>query len=138
VNARDHSWRETILDPHPNSGGGKSARTAAGITDGRDALLENVASQCAYAAHLTAESNGIVERFHRTVLNEFYRVAFRRKIYSSIEALQRDLDLWLKEYNEVRPHQGRWCYGKTPLQTFIDRTSLAREKMLDSTQEGLA
>src|SRR5436309_12840621 len=84
------------------------------------------------------QTNGIVERFHRTVLNEFYRVAFRRKIYSTIEELQRDLDLWLKEYNEVRPHQGRWCYGKTPLQTFSDGAPLAREKMLDGTQEGLA
>src|ERR1700756_820685 len=82
------------------------------------------------------QTNGIVERFHRTVLNEFYRVAFRRKIYATIEQLQRDLDLWLKEYNELRPHQGRWCYGKTPLQTFIDATPLAREKMLDGTQEG--
>src|SRR5690242_4415418 len=79
------------------------------------------------------QTNGIVERFHRTVLNEFYRVAFRRKIYSSIEELQRDLDIWLKEYNEVRPHQGRWCYGKTPLQTFVDSVALAKEKMLGST-----
>src|ERR1700739_320528 len=84
------------------------------------------------------QTNGIVERFHPTVLNEFYRVAFRRKIYSTIEQLQSDLDGWLREYNEVRPHQGRWCYGKTPLQTFIDATPLAREKMLDGTQEGLA
>ena len=84
------------------------------------------------------QTNGIVERFHRTVLNEFYRVAFRRKIYATTEELQRDLDLWLREYNEVRPHQGRWCYGKTPLQTFIDGAPLAREKMLDSAQEGLA
>jgi transposase InsO family protein len=52
---------------------------------------------------LTAEANGIVERFHRIVLYEFYRVAFRRKIKH--EQLQADLDLWLKEYNEVRPHQ---------------------------------
>ena len=83
------------------------------------------------------QTNGIVERFHRTVLNEFYRVAFRRKIYSKLEELQRDLDLWLKEYNEVRPHQGRWCYGKTPLQTFIDAAPMAREKILDSVQERL-
>ena len=82
------------------------------------------------------QTNGIVERFHRTVLNEFYRVAFRRKIYSSIEELQRDLDLWLNEYNEVRPDQGRWCYGKQ--QTFIDAAPLAREKMLNVTQELLA
>src|SRR5438132_5648291 len=84
------------------------------------------------------QTNGIVERFHRTILNEFYRVAFRRRIYTTIEELQRDLDLWLKEYNELRPHQGRWCYGKTPWQTFMDGTSLAREKMLDGMQERLA
>ena len=84
------------------------------------------------------QTNGIVERFHRTVLNEFYRVAFRRKIYATIEELQRDLDLWLKEYNEVRPHQGRWCYGKTPRQTFTDAAPFAREKVLDSVQQGLA
>jgi transposase InsO family protein len=76
------------------------------------------------------QTNGIVERFHKTVLNEFYRVAFRRKIYSSIEQLQADLDAWLREYNEVRPHQGKWCYGKTPLQTFRDALPLAREKLL--------
>jgi hypothetical protein len=71
------------------------------------------------------QTNGIVERFHRTVLNEFYRVAFRRKIYSGIEQLQADLDAWLHQYNELRPHQGRWCYGKTPLQTFRDSVPLA-------------
>jgi transposase InsO family protein len=76
------------------------------------------------------QTNGIVERFHRTVLNEFYRVAFRRKIYTSIEQLQADLDAWLEEYNQFRPHQGRWCYGKTPLQTFIAAIPLAREKIL--------
>jgi hypothetical protein len=31
-----------------------------------------------------------------------------------------DLDLWIREYNEQRPHQGRWCFGKTPMQTFLD------------------
>ncbi len=103
--------------------------------DGRDALLGSIEFQRSVAAQLTAEANGIVERFHRTVLNEFYRVAFRRRIYSSIEQLQADLDLWLKEYNELRPHQGRWCYGKTPLRTFLDGLALAREKTLDRTQE---
>ena len=54
------------------------------------------------------QTSGIVERFHKTVLNELHRVAFRRKIYSgSIQQLQTDLDVWLKEYNELRPHQGR-------------------------------
>lgn len=76
------------------------------------------------------QTNGICERLNKTVLNEFYRVAFRKKLYRSLEELQADLDAWLKEYNESRPHQGRCCYGKTPMQTFIDSLPLAKEKML--------
>jgi transposase InsO family protein len=76
------------------------------------------------------QTNGICERFHKTVLNEFYRVAFRKKLYGTLEELQADLDAWLREYNETRPHQGRWCYGKTPMQTFLDSVPLAKEKLL--------
>jgi transposase InsO family protein len=78
------------------------------------------------------QTNGICERFHKTVLEEFYRVAFRKRVYQTIEALQADLDGWMQEYNAVRSHQGRWCYGKTPMQTFIDTLSVAREKMLQA------
>lgn len=76
------------------------------------------------------QTNGICERFHKTILNEFYRVTFRKKIYRSLEELQADLDVWMKMYNETRPHQGRWCYGKTPMQTLLDSIPLAKEKML--------
>ena len=76
------------------------------------------------------QTNGIVERFHKTVLDEFYRVAFRKRIYSSIAELQADLDEWIRSYNEDRPHQGRWCFGKTPMQTFLDAVPLAKEKMI--------
>jgi transposase InsO family protein len=76
------------------------------------------------------QTNGICERFHKTVLNEFYRVAFRKKIYSRLDELQADLDQWLKLYNQERTHQGKWCYGKTPMQTFIDSIPLAKEKMI--------
>ena len=76
------------------------------------------------------QTNGICERFHKTVLNEFYRVTFRKKLYHTLDELQSDLDLWLKRYNEERPHQGRWCYGKTPMQTFVDSIPLAKEKMI--------
>ena len=69
------------------------------------------------------QTNGICERFHKTMLDEFYRVAFRKKLYRSIAELQADLDEWLRQYNEVRTHQGRWCYGKTPMQTFLDAQS---------------
>jgi transposase InsO family protein len=74
------------------------------------------------------QTNGICERFHRTVLNEFYRVAFRKKLYGGLDELQADLDAWLAEYNEQRPHQGRWCYGKTPLETFLTSLKIAIEK----------
>lgn len=77
------------------------------------------------------QTNGICERFHQTVQNEFYHVAFRKKVYTSIAQLQEDLDIWLAEYNERRPHTGKHCYGKTPMQTFIDTMHLAKEKMLD-------
>jgi transposase InsO family protein len=76
------------------------------------------------------QTNGICERFNKTILNEFYRVAFRKKVYRTLEELQADLDEWMEEYNESRPHQGRWCYGKTPMQTFLDSIELAKEKML--------
>jgi hypothetical protein len=62
--------------------------------------------------------------------HEFYRVAFRKKIYKTLEELQSDLEAWLKRYNEERPHQGRWCYGKTPMQMFVDSVRLAKEKMI--------
>jgi len=74
------------------------------------------------------QTNGICERFHKTVLNEFYRVAFRKKIYARLDEIQQDLDGWMTEYNTQRPHQGRWCYGKTPMQTWLDSVPLAKEK----------
>ncbi|MFZ5998742.1 MAG: IS481 family transposase [Nitrospirota bacterium] len=76
------------------------------------------------------QSNGICERFHKTVLDEFYRVAFRKKVYNSLDELQADLDQWLIEYNEQRTHSGKYCYGKTPMQTFRESLHLAKEKML--------
>jgi transposase InsO family protein len=79
------------------------------------------------------QSNGICERFQKTMLNEFYRTAFRKKIYGSLDELQEDVDSWLLEYNEQRPHSGKYCFGKTPMQTFNDSIPLAEEKMLDST-----
>jgi hypothetical protein len=77
------------------------------------------------------QTNGICERFHRTIQDEFYTVTFRKNLYSSIEQLQQDLDTWIHEYNNERTHTGKYCYGKTPMQTFIDSISLAKEKYLD-------
>jgi transposase InsO family protein len=77
------------------------------------------------------QSNGICERLHRTIQEEFYAVAFRKKLYESLEQLQSDLDEWMEYYNNERPHSGRYCFGKTPMQTFNDSIELARQKMLD-------
>lgn len=55
-------------------------------------------------------------------------MAFRKKLYRSIEELQADLDEWMRHYNEARTHQGRWCFRKTPMQTLLDSRAHAREK----------
>lgn len=76
------------------------------------------------------QTNGICERFHKTVLNEFYQIAFRKKVYRTLEELQKDLDLWIKHYNEERPHSGRHCDGKIPLDTFNKTKYLAKDKTI--------
>lgn len=63
------------------------------------------------------QTNGFVERFNRTVLDEFFRQAFRTTFYDSVEALQGDLDKWLRYYNYERPHQGYRNLGKRPFDT---------------------
>ena len=65
------------------------------------------------------------------MLEEFYQVAFRKKLYESLERLQTDADEWIRYYNEERCHSGRFCYGKTPMQTFLDSKQLAHDKELD-------
>lgn len=66
------------------------------------------------------QSNGIVERFHRTVLDEHFRVEGRRTWFETIDEMQIVLDEWLVAYNTKRPHQGRNMGGRTPLQAFKD------------------
>jgi Integrase core domain/Winged helix-turn helix len=77
------------------------------------------------------QTNGICERFHQTIQNEFYASAFRRKLYNSLEQLQEDVDAWMGEYNNERTHSGKYCYGKTPMQTFIESIKLAQDRELD-------
>lgn len=76
------------------------------------------------------QTNGICERFHRTMQEEFYAIAFRKKIYSTLEEMQQDIDQWINFYNNERPHSGRYCFGKTPMQTFTDSKPLAKAKDL--------
>lgn len=90
--------------------------------------LENIDHSKTKVRH--PQSNGICERLHRTMQDEFYAITFRKKLYQDLETLQADLDDWLEYYNQQRPHSGRYCFGKTPMETFKDSLNLAKQKML--------
>ena len=76
------------------------------------------------------QTNGICERFHKTILQEFYQVTFRKKIYETVEQLQIDLDQWIDYYNNERTHQGKVCEGRTPMQTLMDGKPIWKEKFV--------
>lgn len=95
--------------------------------------VENIDHSKTKARH--PQTNGIVERVQRTIKGEFYDIAFRKKIYQSLDELQKDLDDWLDTYNNLRPHSGRYCYGKTPMQTFNESKHIAIEKNIGNMLE---
>ena len=64
--------------------------------------------------------------------DEFYAIAFRKKIYESLEEMQKDIDQWISFYNNERTHSGRYCFGKTPMQTFTDSKELAKAKDINN------
>jgi transposase InsO family protein len=76
------------------------------------------------------QTNGICERFHKTILQEFYQITFRKKLYSDMESLQEDLNEWLEYYNNERTHQGKMCCGRTPIETLEDGKNLWEEKLV--------
>lgn len=69
---------------------------------------------------MSPQTNGICERFHKTILQEFYQVTFRKKLYSDMDTLQKDLDDWLNYYNNERTHQGKVCNGRMPMETLLN------------------
>ena len=77
------------------------------------------------------QTNGICERFHKTILQEFYQVTFRKKLYTDIDTLQADLDAWLVYYNTERTHQGKMCCGRTPMATLEDGKKIWQEKFVN-------
>jgi len=76
------------------------------------------------------QTNGICERFHKTILQEFYQVTLRKHLYNDLAALQKDLDDWLDVYNNQRTHQGKMCCGRTPMATLIAGKTVWNEKDL--------
>ncbi len=77
-------------------------------------------------------TNGFCERFHRTVSDEFFKVAFRKKFYLSLAELQDDLDAWLETYNTARPHHGYRTRGRTPHQAFVDGLQAQQEEVAEA------
>jgi transposase InsO family protein len=65
------------------------------------------------------QSNGFIERFHRTLLDEHLRIKGRTTWYETLAEMQKDLDEYLVIYNTKRAHQGRGMNGKTPLKVFV-------------------
>lgn len=80
----------------------------------------------------TPRTNGFVERFNRTILDEFFREAFRKKFYASVDELQKDLDQWLHHYNHERTHRGYRNKGKRPIET-IEEGKTAKEQLTKET-----
>ena len=76
------------------------------------------------------QTNGFCERFHKTILQAFYPVTFRKKLYADIESLQSGLDVWMSTYNTERTHQGKMCCGRTPMETLNDGKQIWREKKI--------
>lgn len=77
------------------------------------------------------QTNGAVERLNQTIQEEFYKVAFRKKLYSSLEEIQADLNEFMAWYNIERTNQGRYCQGRTPMQTFIEGLELYQQYVYD-------
>ena len=76
------------------------------------------------------QTNGICERFHKTILQEFYQVAFRKTLYTDLDVLQADLEQWLIYYNTKRTHQGKMCCGRTPMATLENGKQVWQEKFI--------
>ena len=80
---------------------------------------------------MSPQTNGICERFHKTILQEFYQVTFRKKLYGDLDTLQKDLDEWLVYFNYQRTHQGKMCNGRTPMETLLSGKLIWDEKNLN-------
>jgi transposase InsO family protein len=74
--------------------------------------VENIDHTRTKARH--PQTQRILRTVHRTIQEEFYATAFRKKLYHGLVELQADLDDWMREYNLNRTHSGKYCYGKRP------------------------
>jgi len=83
------------------------------------------------------QTNGCTERLNQTILDEFYKVAFRKNVYVSLEQIQADLDAFMDAYNTERTNQGRNCNGRTPMQTFLEGLELCKNYVHENEKGGI-
>ena len=81
------------------------------------------------------QTNGSTERMNQIIQDEFYKVAFRKKIYKSIEEIQDDLDIFMDDYNNERTNQGKHCQVRTPMQTLQDGRPLDQRYVFENSGE---
>lgn len=80
------------------------------------------------------QTNGCTERLNQIIQDEFYAVAFRKTLYTSIEQIQADLDAYMETYNTKRTNQGKRCLGRTPKQTWDDGYEFYKKYVIDKTE----
>ena len=78
------------------------------------------------------QTNGSTGRLNQTIQNEFYKVAFRKKLYKSIEEIQKDLDDFMQYYNNDRTNQGKQS-GKN---THADLSGWKTSYVFENSEEG--
>lgn len=84
------------------------------------------------------QTNGCTERLNQIIHEEFYAVAFRKTLCTSIDQIQADLDAFMAYYNNERTNQGKRCQGRTPKQTWDDGYELYKKyviKKMEVTNE---
>lgn len=80
------------------------------------------------------QTNGCTERLNQIIQDEFYAVAFRKTMYTSMDQIQVDLDTFMKYYNEKRTNQGKRCLGRTPKQTWEDSYDLYKKYVIEKSE----
>ncbi|MBT7765633.1 MAG: IS481 family transposase [Bdellovibrionales bacterium] len=81
------------------------------------------------------QTNGCTEKLNQTIKNEFYEVAFRKRLYTSLREMQEDLDVFMKYYNEERTNQGKRCRGRTPYETFTQGLNLYHDMVISGDEK---
>ncbi len=84
------------------------------------------------------QTNRSCEKLNQTIQEEFYSVAFRKKLYSTMEEMQKVLDTFMNYYNSERTNQGKRCKGRTPMETFIEGKDLYLKMLYEVGKENKA